>query len=150
MVKSNLINVFALVGGLGITLIVGRLLLKPAAPPAPEPIEPEFFPVRILADPTIVDNDSATFEVTYVNSTNEIQRFDAKFLIKDPENSTRVDREQLVEIPPNGQVVVFWDSGDLLTLRNLPGNWTALFQAFDRFQRDFTAQEQEIVFPVTL
>lgn len=138
--------------GIGVGLIIiGSILKAQAQPVIPPPqIAPEFFPVRILVDPDIVDNDTAQFQVTYVNNTNTEQRFDAKFLIEDPDGTVRVDREELVTIPPNGQVVIFWDSGDLLTLNNLAGNWTAIFQAFDRFGRDFSAQDQEIVFPVTL
>lgn len=131
--------------------MVGRALLKPTLAPPTVPIDtPGAFTIRIFANPTIIDNDSANFEVTYQNLSSQIVRFDAKFLIEDPQGQVRIDQEQSVEIPPGGSTIIFWDSGDLLTLSNMPGNWTATFQAFDRFDRIFTAQETSIIFPVTL
>lgn len=145
----------AAVAGIGLSVvIVGAILFgfrRPimVVPPPPE-ISPILFPVRILVDPTIVDNDSATFQVNYVNQSNTRVRFDAVFEVFDPQNEMRIEQDQTIEIEPQGEVIVFWNTGDLLSLSNMPGRWKASFNAFDRFTREFLAQEVEIFIPVSL
>ena len=85
----------------------------------------------------------------YINNTDSDLRFNAEFSVDDPEGVQRVFKEQTVRLPRRGQAVVFWETGDLLTLRNLDGNWVANFDTFDLFRRINLSQTSPVVFPVS-
>lgn len=129
------------------TIVITTQIKKGQTEPPITPQLPEF-PINVILEPSIIDNDSARFEVTYINTSSENLRFQAEFSVDDPEGVQRVFEEQTLRLAPGARAVVFWETGDLLTLKDLDGNWVANFETFDRFRRMNLSQSQPVVLPV--
>ena len=75
-------------------------------------------------------------------------RVEATFEIFDPDNGKVINQTKSITIEPGTSTKIFWDSGDLTTVSNLQGDFTAVFTADERGSFDPLSRPVTIIFPV--
>lgn len=104
--------------------------------------------IDIRIDPLQIDSDKWQFEAVYFNRGTQSLRVEANFEIFDPDNGRVINQTKSIVIEPGASTVIFWDSGDLTTVSNLQGDFTAVFTAEERGTFEPLSRPETIIFPV--
>ena len=106
--------------------------------------------IDVRVDPIQIDSDEWQFEGTYFNRSNRSVRVEAKFEIHDPDNKKVVSQNKSITIEPSSEFKIFWNSGELTTVSNLVGDFTAVFTTEERGNFQPLSRPQVVIFPVAL
>ncbi len=104
--------------------------------------------IDIVVDPIQIDSDKWQFEAEYFNRDIQSLRVEVNFEIFDTQNGKVLSQTKSLTIEPGASTKIFWDSGDLSTVSNLQGDFTAVFTADERGSFDPLSRPVTIIFPV--